>query len=428
MRSLKEWVDYTQTIHSSEMELQLDRVAVLFNRLFPSGVSFKVISVAGTNGKGSCVAMLSSILNAQEYAVAEYTSPHLVYFNERFKINNHYVPDKEIVEAFQCIEDNRAEITLTFFEFATLVAIYLFEKAKVDVAIMEVGLGGRLDAVNILDADVAVISNIAFDHMAWLGNTLEEIGREKVGIARPGKPCVIGMASPPKSIVSYCEQHNIPLYCADKEFSFAVDDVRQTWVWYGQNSKIDDLQTPLNKMPYQINNAAVVLQAIDCLQDILPVEIDACKTGIANAEILGRCQLLNSNPDVLLDVAHNVDSVRNLAEFIRSRKAQGRVIAVCAMLRDKQISDCYQLLSGVVDEWFLASLHVSRGITSEMLKQEITGAIENSTILKPMKCFDSVREAYSAAKKDLNFNDCLLVFGSFHTVGDIIEHEKLLVM
>ena len=429
MRSIGEWVDYTQTLHSRDIDMQLDRVALVFEKLFPKGISFKTISVAGTNGKGSCVAMLSSILHAQGYSVAKYTSPHLVHFNERFQINGNLVSDQELQNAYQFIESKRGGIALTFFEFATLVAIYLFEQANVDIAVMEVGLGGRLDAVNILDADVAVISNIAFDHTDWLGDTLDKIGREKVGIARPGRACVVGMSNPPSSIIEYCQQTDVKLYCLEKDFSFSVDDEQQQWGWKGNNLEMAGLQLPLNKMLYQLHNASAVIQALQCIDDVLPVEERAYRQGIAQAALLGRCQTIQSDPYyIVLDVAHNEHAVQELVSFIQQLEVKGNIYAVCGMLQDKQIERCYELLNPYIDQWFLTTLAVSRGLTAEEFKQRIDAVANNNQTLAQVECFDLVTDAYINAKNRLECNDCLLVFGSFHTVGDIIQYEKLLVM
>ena len=427
MRSINEWVDYTQTLHSREIELSLDRVAQVYDKLFPKGVGFKIISVAGTNGKGSCVAMLHGILNTQGYNVAQYTSPHLVVFNERFKINDKFVSDKDLQKAYEQVEECRGDIPLTFFEFATLAAIYLFNAAEVDVAVMEVGLGGRLDAVNILDADVAIITNITFDHMDWLGNSLEKIAAEKVGIARTGKPCVIGMTALPESIRQYSQQFDVPLYYLGNDFSYKYNEKDDGWAWQGDNMEISELVIPLNKLSHQISNASVAIQALRCIKDQLPVTEEALREGLAGAQIFGRCQLLQSSPHIILDVGHNVDAIGRLADFVKSLKINGKVYAVFGMLKDKEISQCYQILKPFIDEWLLASIDIQRGMSADQLKLQILQSGDEEAGKANIKCFDRVTDAYINAKKRLEFDDCLLVFGSFHTVGDIISYEKILL-
>jgi dihydrofolate synthase/folylpolyglutamate synthase len=425
--SLAEWVDYIQTLHHREIELSLERVDEVFRRLYPRGVDFKVITIAGTNGKGSTAELVASIFSQSgfgetSYQVGKFTSPHILKFNERFRINQDDVNDADLLAAFSRVEAARQSTPITFFEYGTLLAIVLFANAGVDIAVMEVGLGGRLDSVNILDADVTVVTNISIDHTAWLGNTIEEIALEKISIARANRPCIIGMANPPNSIVEYCRKHTIQPSLIGHQFSAELNAEDNTWQWLSSNLEIDSLPLPFGQGGHQLDNAAVAVQTVLTLAGEFPLPNSQIRQGLLSAHLAGRCQLIADNPKIIVDVSHNVASIAALGEFVKSQKITGRVVAVCGMLRDKQIGDSLVQLSSMVDEWCIASLANPRGASAAHIEDQLRNALASQNKRKELKFqkFASVIDAYNVAKTMLTGDDCLLVFGSFFVVSDII--------
>jgi len=429
------WVDYIQTLHAREIELGLDRVREVFVRLVPEGVGFTVIGVAGTNGKGSTSELLRSVYHEAGYRVGKYTSPHILSFNERINIDGYPVSDGDLLGAFKAVEIARQTTRLTYFEYATLVAIELFTQADVDVAIMEVGLGGRLDATNILDADLAIVTSISLDHTAWLGGTVEEIGREKIAIAGAGKHCVLGMSQPTNSILDYCVQHNIEPYIFGQHFSAKVivqdigvdSSIAPTWSWHGDEHQLLGLSLPFQQQGHQLNNAATVIQSLMLLQTRLPVTDLAIRDGIEKAVNQGRCQLVSSQPWLILDVAHNVDAVKGLRRFVNALPIKGKVYAVCGMLGDKQVSEILECLQSTVDEWHFATIETERGLKAEFLVDALRslysakqGNNRRPDTVPPSNCYSNALKAYRQVGSMLTNDDCLIVFGSFFMVSDII--------
>ena len=427
---LVKWINYIQTLHSREIDLTLDRVEEVRQRLVPAGTKFRVFSIAGTNGKGSTAELISSICREAGYSIGKYTSPHILKFNERFNINGIDVDDQQLLLSFERVELARGKTRLTFFEFGTLIAIDLFDKAKIDVAVMEVGLGGRLDATNILDPDVAVVTSISIDHTAWLGDNLEDIAREKIGIARTGRPCVLGMPEPPQSIIDHCRQLGISPLIIGTHFRPEIDPVAATWKWCSKDLAFESLPAVFHQWGSQINNAAVAIQAVLKLAAAQPVTAEAVRAGITKSSVSGRCQLISRSPAVVLDVAHNVDSVAVLLHFIQQLCITGQVYAVCGMMRDKQVAEALSQLKVVVDEWHFATIDNPRAASAEQINtllQEYSSKLKDGSLpegQKPaMKSFehDTAVDAYKAVRSKLQHNDCLIVFGSFFIVSDIIE-------
>ena len=414
------WVEYIQGLHLRSIDLSLERVKEVYELLYPRGIDSVIVNVAGTNGKGSCAEMLSSVYAAAGYSVGKYTSPHLVDFNERYEINRHAVNDPSLIDAFERVEAARRDIPLTFFEFGTLIAIDLFAQAELDVIIMEVGLGGRLDAVNILDADVAMITNISIDHTSWLGDTVEQIALEKAGVARADRPVVVASKSAPASLFERLEDIGAELHCYSDSYNAELSASSQTWTWFNGQKIIQGLPWPFAQSGVQIDNAAGVLMVVECLSDRLPVSSDSISRGLASAQLAGRCQLLEKQPSIIFDVSHNEASVIRLSQFIqRHMKLNGlaRCLVVCGMLKDKDIEKSLMPMQGIADAWFLSSIHNERGASAIELSAHLP-------VEEQVECFSDVVDAYMAARSAVKKCDCLVVFGSFHIVGDIIKYRR----
>jgi dihydrofolate synthase/folylpolyglutamate synthase len=426
-RSLAQWVDYIQTLHHREIELSLERVREVFLRMYPNGLPYKIISLSGTNGKGSTAELLASIYNQAGYKVGKFTSPHLVRFNERFNLNGESVDDQSLLNAFERVESGREGMPITFFEYGTLLAIDLFAARQVDVAIMEVGLGGRLDSVNILDADLAIVTSISIDHTRWLGNSIEEIGFEKVAIARKGCPLVLGLTNPPASMLNYASGLAAQLSQIGQHFDYSYLDGDDTWQWSSSETTIDNLPLPFRQQGVQLSNCSSALEAVRLMSNYLPADKDSICQGIKNATILGRCQLRSRKPDIVLDVSHNQASVARLSQFLNSLGStktsgegatfRGRTVAVCGMLRDKEIEVSLEQIVAQIDDWHVATIHNDRGSRASEMSSVIS-SLCGSTVVE----YDRVQDAYDAALSTLTADDCLVVFGSFHIVGDILEH------
>ena len=419
---LQQWIDYIQRLHYREIDLSLDRVAAVYQQMHPEGVKYRVVTVAGTNGKGSTAEIIASSLRAAGYLTAKYTSPHLVRFNERYQIGGVEVADTELLKAFSRVEVSRGQVPLTFFEYGTLIAIELFARAQVDIAVMEVGLGGRLDAVNILDADVSVLTSVSIDHSHWLGDSLEQIGGEKIAIARPHKPCVISMQDPPNSVIEYCQQNNVKVARAGKEYQYQINPNGTAWEWQRGNDHFENLPLPYGQRGCQVSNAAAAIMACRLLPNA-PVDQASFRKGLLNARARARCELVAQNPHIVLDVAHNEASMVRLAEYLESLNIQGRIVALCGMLADKEIAKSLAHLVRWVDEWHLATIHEDRGATARQVRDHLTRARAASSYVRtadPAHCHEDVRQAFQLLKNELDEADCLLVFGSFYIVGDII--------
>lgn len=416
-QTVSDWVDYIQTLHAREIELTLERVHQVYQRLVTDDLGFKVISIAGTNGKGSTAAMLAAIYQAAGYRVGKYTSPHLQEFNERIEIQGKPISDSELLSSFEAVERARHTTPITYFEFATLTAIEAFERANIDIAIMEVGLGGRLDAVNILDADVAIVTNISIDHTAWLGDTVEKIAVEKAGIARPGRPCVIGMENPPTTLLETCDAIGAAchLYGAAYQIAGPADG---RWNLITPEHASCELPLPFGQTGVQLQNAAAVVYTCLLLAPALPITEAQIRAGLSRARINARCQIVQNEPRIVVDVAHNAASVATLRAFLSKTPVAGRVIAVCGMLKDKQIEISLSIMQDLVDVWHLGTIDNPRGAESQQLVAtlEKLGAAHNS-----LHAYDSPLQAYDAARATLTADDLLVVFGSFFVAGDILH-------
>ena len=415
--SLDAWLEWQQTLHPSAMDLGLERVTRVLERTGwrPPGVP--VLTVGGTNGKGSCVATIAALLAAGGYRVATFTSPHLVDYRERIRVDGVPVSAASLVAAFERIADALGTDTLTFFEFNTLAALLVFETACPDAVVLEVGMGGRLDAVNVVDPDVAVIVSVGLDHMEWLGPDVESIGREKAGILRAGRPAVVGTPAPPRSVIEVANAIGADLRLRGRDFDASAREAGR-WDYRDRDGRLDSLPEPGLTGVVQVDNAATALAALRALGPRLPLARPAVERGLAQVRLAGRFQRLQDAGGVewVLDVAHNEDSARTLAANLRRWPAAGRTLAVCGMLADKDARQVAGLLGGVVDRWYAASTDGPRGLAAEELSARAAGA---GVTMAPA---GGVEAALAVAAATARPGDRVVVFGSFHTVGPALRH------
>ena len=412
--TLAEWLAWQESLHPKAIDLGLGRVSrVLAGMGLPPSLPY-TISVGGTNGKGSCVAMLDSILRAAGYRVGTYTSPHILRYNERICIDGVPVDDARIMRAFERIEAARGDISLSFFEFGTLAALEIFSSAGLDIQILEVGLGGRLDAVNIVDAQIALIASIDIDHQEWLGDTREAIGREKAGIFRRQRPAVLGDPDAPASVLAVAEEKGARLARQGVDFGFALEGDR--WSWWGHGGRHEGLPPPAIPGQHQYLNAAAVLQCLAQAHAALPVSRDALERGLREVRLAGRFQYFPGEIPVLLDVAHNPQSVRVLAGHLRRHFPGRRVHAVFSVMRDKDIPGILAPIQPLIDHWYLAPLSLSRAATPE----ELTEILHNAGIDRVESGFADAAAACLTARARAVPGDLLLVFGSFFLVSDYL--------
>lgn len=412
---LDDWLDWQTRLHPSAVELGLTRVAAVWRHLHPNPFPSAVITVAGTNGKGSCAAMLEGILGAAGYRTGCYTSPHLLRYNERIRVDGEEVADERICRAFGRVDRARRETSLTYFEFGTLAALDIFAAEAPDVVILEVGLGGRLDAVNIIDPDVALITSLALDHMDWLGNDLDRIAREKAGILRAKRPAVFGGPQPPLSLRRRAEELDAPLSVAADDFSF--DQRGTAWDWRTAGRSLLDLPLPSLPGRFQLQNAAAVLKTLDLIGDRLPVSRDAVCTGLADLSLAGRFQIIPGPVPLILDVAHNPAAALALADTLAQTPCDGRTLAVFSMLAGKDVRGVVEVLAPHVDGWFLGTLEDGRALPAEDMLQQM----DSAEITREAKAFEDMKGAFEAAKEEVQPGDRLLVFGSFLTVASALE-------
>lgn len=380
-----------------------------------------VVVVAGTNGKGSVCAYLSQIYTQAGFKVGTLTSPHLLRYNERIAVNTRPVEDAAIVASFERIEAARAGISLTYFEFNTLAAVDIFIREKVDVMVLEVGLGGRLDAVNVFDADCAVVTSVDLDHQAFLGDTVEQVAFEKAGVFRSGKPAICGQTPPPESLRRHAGEIGAELLLIKRDFDFStLENVQWSYRYHPQNSdgrtrNRNALPFPALRGAYQLSNAACALTVLECLGDRLPVDIAAIKRGLLLVENPGRFQVLPGRPLTVLDVGHNPHAARALRRSLINLMFAEKRTAVFSILADKDIDGVLDIVKDQFDEWHIAPLDVPRGMTAEALVRKLAEhGIEN------VKVFENIEKAYRAALEKAGENDRIVAFGSFHTVAAVM--------
>lgn len=414
--NLNDWLGWQAQLHPSSIELGLDRVAAVWHQLYPHAFPTTVVTVSGTNGKGSCVAMLDAILRAGGYRVGCYMSPHLLRYNERICINGEEASDHAICQAFERIDRARDETSLTYFEFGTLAALDIFTTNELDIVILEVGLGGRLDAVNIIDSDVALITSIALDHTDWLGDDLAQIAVEKAGILRANRPAVFGAKDPHSSLLQYAAKLNCPLTVAGNDFDFRAAEEGK-WSWHSAEEYLENLPVPALSGACQLQNAAAVLQVINLLPDRIDVSPEAISRGLQNIALAGRFQVISGSVELILDVAHNPAAARMLADSLQKTSCRGRTLAIFAMLSDKDVAAVVEAVAPQIDVWFLATLEGERGLSANELQLQIdTLGIPIQTNIA-----SSVETAYEMALDYAAESDRVLVFGSFFTVSEVLQ-------
>ncbi len=411
MKSLGDWLAYIERQHPQPIALGLERVSEVLGRM-PAELRCPIVTVGGTNGKGSTCAMLESILRAAGYRTGLYTSPHLVRYNERVRVAGAEAADEALVEAFAAVEKARGQTALTYFEFGTLAAFHHFSKSELEVLILEVGLGGRLDAVNVLDPHCAVLTSIGVDHVDYLGADREAIGREKAGIFRPGRPAVIAEPELPRSVADALGEKLL----IGKDFGYVAEQGQ--WTYWGPRGKRPGLAHPALRGSIQLRNAAAALCALDALE--LPVAMQDIRRGLAEVALPGRFQVLPGRPQVVLDVAHNVQAAQTLAQNLAASGFAPETIAVCGMLRDKDLAGVLRAMAPRITRWHLASLPGARGASAEELRKEITKV----GIVVPVEEHDSPQSAFAAAQERAGEGDKIVVFGSFLTVGEVMAWLK----
>ena len=414
LNTLEQWLAYQRALHKSAIDLGLERVSEVGRRLGLSKKKCPVITIAGTNGKGSCVAMMESILIAAGYNIGCYTSPHLLRYNERVRINLKEVSDEVLCEVFSRVDRARGEISLSYFEFGTLAALSLFEQHMLDAVILEVGLGGRLDAVNIRDPDLAIITSIGHDHVAWLGKDRESIGFEKAGIMRPAVSVICGDPDPPRIIALHADKLRAPLFNLGIEFGYVRHSIN--WDWHGPGLHWSGIALPALEGEVQFQNAATTLMGLVLLGDQLPVDLPAISVGLKNVSLPGRFQRIPGVTETILDIAHNPESAASLAATLRCYPITGRTHAVFAVLSDKDAFGIVEHLGKCVDLWYLTEVESSRALSVVELEMLIKDSVPGSKIC----CFPQVAQAYEEACQRANPGDRVLVFGSVHTVAPVL--------
>lgn len=409
--SLTQWLDHFERRTTQEIQLGLNRIRSVAKKMELLDPKSRVITVTGTNGKGSTVAALEAIYQQAGYQVGAYTSPHLVHFNERIRLNKKPVTDKVICSAFRAIENAREDIVLTYFEMATLASLWVFQQFDVDVLILEVGIGGRLDATNIINPDASIITTVALDHQEYLGTTLEAIGFEKAGIIRKGKPLIYADFNPPSTVLDTAEQMESPNYLYSKDYE--IEEQTNNWIFQFQN-----LRMLLPKPRIQLKSAAAALCAVSLLQHDLPVTHQQIELAMKDLFVAGRLQLIHGEVDVLYDVAHNPQSAALLAATVSKLDKKRKVHAIFSALKDKDIFGLILPLKDCVDLWYPAQLETKRASDA----MDLLSKFREAEIFLDI-CYNSPLVAFKTALEQAETGDLIVVYGSFYTVGQVMAAQ-----
>ncbi|NOX43463.1 MAG: bifunctional tetrahydrofolate synthase/dihydrofolate synthase [Gammaproteobacteria bacterium] len=443
--TLNDWLNWQETLHPNSIDLGLERVNTVLEALKLSKPDFFIITIAGTNGKGSCVAILESILLQAGYKVGAYTSPHLLRYNERIRVFGQEVEDRQLCDAFTRIDNARGQdsgsqnkdlVSLTYFEFGTLAAIDIFSHANLDIVILEVGLGGRLDAVNILDADIAVLSALDIDHTDWLGTDRETIALEKAGIFRKAKPVVIIEPDVPQSALDHADKLGSPVYRIGHDFGFQQET--QAWSWWSKKTKRNALTYPALRGEKQLLNAAGILMVLELLAESFPVNQQNIRSGLAHVTLPGRFQVIPGSVLQILDVAHNPQASKTLSQTLKKQGCVGKTYAVVGMLRDKDIRGVLEQMTDVIDHWIVVELNVARGEKAaniehilceiyaingqdDAARETIQNTFQQGHSPK-IEQAQSVTDGRRVALAMANERDRIVIFGSFITVAEALRH------
>ena len=418
--SLNEWLEWQENLHFTAIELGLDRCKAVAENLDLLKPPFAVISVAGTNGKGSSVTMLSSILQNAGYNTGTYTSPHLIRYNERIRINGKEVDDKVLCDSFARIDSARDNISLTYFEFGTLAALDIFHRQNIDIALMEVGLGGRLDAVNILDADVALVCSIALDHQFWLGKDRESIGFEKAGIFRGHTPAICSDPEPPDSLIKHAKSIEAELRLLGRDYHYTSS--QQEWTCKLPDKSYEALPKPCRFNEHQLQNAAGVIMALDCLPEPFEIDEEAIKKGLESFSLEGRFQVLDGDIPVIMDVAHNAEAAGILAESLQLMPCQGNTHIIIGMLNDKDHKAVFSELGKIADNWRIVEIDSRRATETAVLLSDL----ENSGNSNRVKTFSTMKSALLDVQESVQAGDRVVITGSFLTVGAAIQNIEII--
>lgn len=419
--TLSDWLQYLESIHATAIDMGLERVREVAARMSLELPGVKFV-VGGTNGKGSTCSMLESILLAAGYKVGLYTSPHLIDFNERARVNGQIASDEALIEQFIAVEAARGETSLTYFEFTTLAILRLFSQSRLDAVVLEVGLGGRLDAVNIIDADCAVVTSVDLDHIEYLGDTREKIGFEKAHIYRAGRPAICADPVPPQSLLDYVEQIGADLWLFSRDYNYSGD--RQQWAYGGREQRRSALAYPALRGANQLLNASAALAALESVRDRLPVPQQAVRLGLLQASLPGRFQILPGQPTVILDVAHNPHAAAVLAQNLDNMGFHPYTYAVFGMLNDKDLAGVLAKLGTRIDHWFCAGLPGPRGGSGEHLAERVAAGLPAAPAgaeAPGVSAYPDPAQAFAAARERAGENDRIVVFGSFLTVASVLQ-------
>jgi len=419
--NLSDWLQYLESIHATAIDMGLDRVRQVADRMQLSLPGVKFV-VGGTNGKGSTCAMLEAILLAAGYKVGLYTSPHLIDFNERARVNGQIASDQDLITQFQAVEAARGDVSLTYFEFTTLAILRLFSQSRLDAVVLEVGLGGRLDAVNIVDADCSIVTSVDLDHTDWLGDTREKIGFEKAHIYRSGRPAICSDPVPPQSLLDHVEAIGADLWLFGRDYNYSGD--RQQWAYGGREQRRSGMAYPALRGANQLLNASAALAALESVRDRLPVQQQAVRLGLLQASLPGRFQILPGQPTVILDVAHNPHAAAVLAQNLDNMGFHPYTHAVFGMLNDKDLAGVVAKFGSRVDYWYCAGLPGPRGTPAQALADQVAAALpplpagSESPSIQP---YADPAQAFAAARERAGENDRIVIFGSFLTVASVLQ-------
>ncbi len=424
LQTLQDWLSWQESLHNKTMDFDPQRLKSVYQRLHLPMLAKKTIIVAGSNGKGSCVAMLQSIYTQAGYRVGAYTSPHLLYYNERISINQQSVSDERIIAAFNTIEKCRQDTPLTYYEYGTLAAFVCFAESNLDVAILEVGLGGRLDATNIIDCDASILTSFTLDHQEWLGNTLEEIAYEKAGVMREHQLAFCGEYEPPHTLLDHADSCGANLKLIGRDFDIEIDDV--SWaITSGIDEHYGPIAVPKLNGEHQYRNAACVIQLCRAFKDDFPLGLDSINKGLASTQLAGRCEVISLNPQIIIDVSHNEGAVIELDRYLQSLPKPEKCYILLSILDDKPAEAFFERLEKHADRWYFSQAQAPRALAASQLKSRYNRYHKGkNTEPLPNSYHRSIEKALKMIAKEAGKNDRVLIIGSFYTVSEALHHAK----